>query len=111
MGQLLSLIGLMDGQAIATSFITAISCFRDILDTAIVSTEAEAKLLLNPLSPQYEQMKTSSLPKHLGNAVIDPIELEKEGQTFLVEGDVDRNNKEAVLRYGFFPFKHKLYAR
>lgn len=73
--------------------------FRDVLDAAIVSTESKLKLLLNPLSPRYERMKKSSLSKHLRNAVVDPIQLEKECRAFLVEGDVDRSDKEAVLQH------------
>ena len=73
--------------------------YRDVLDAAIVSTVSEAKLLLNPLSPRYVQTKNSSLPKHLGKAVVDPIELEKKGNAFFVDSDVDRGNEEAVLRY------------
>jgi hypothetical protein len=49
--------------------------FREILDGAIISTEMQAKFLLNPLSSRYEQLKNSSLPKHLGNDVVDPVEL------------------------------------
>jgi hypothetical protein len=73
--------------------------FREILDGAIVSTESEAKLLLNPLSPRYAQLKSSTLPKHLGKTVVDPIELESLGKAFLVDDEVDRGDKEAVLRY------------
>ena len=73
--------------------------YRDVLDAAIVSTESEVKLLLNPLSPRYAQIKNSSLPNHLGKAVVDPIEIEKEGKAFFVDSDVDRSDKEAVLRY------------
>lgn len=73
--------------------------YRDVLDAAIVSTESEAKLLLNPLSPRYAQIKSSSLTKYLGKAVVDPIELEKNGKAFFVDSDLDRGDKEAVLRY------------
>jgi hypothetical protein len=72
---------------------------RDVLDAAIVSIELEPKLLLNPLSPRYEQIKGSSLAKLLAKDLIDPIELEKLGQAFVVEGEVDRNNEEEVLLY------------
>ena len=73
--------------------------FREIIDGAIVSTESEAKLLLNPLSSRYAELKSSSLPKHLGKAVIDPVELESQGKAYLVDSDVDRDDKEAVLNY------------
>ena len=36
---------------------------------------------------------------HFGNAVVDPIELEKNGDAFLVDGDIDRNDSEAILQY------------
>jgi hypothetical protein len=73
--------------------------FRETLDGAIVSIESKPKLLLNPLSPRYAQLKSSSLPKHFGREVVDPIELERLGMAFLVDNDVDRGDKEAVLRY------------
>lgn len=73
--------------------------YRDVLDAAIVSTESEERFLLNPLSPRYMQTKTSSLPKHFGKGLVDPIELEKDGIAFFVDSDVDRGDEEAVLRY------------
>jgi len=73
--------------------------YRNSLDGAIVSTETEANLLLNPLSPRYNQFKNSSLSQLLGDAVIDPIQLERSGKAFLVDSDLDRNNKEQVLKY------------
>lgn len=72
---------------------------RDVLDAAIVSIELEPKLLLNPLSPRYERMKSSSLSSLLAEDLVDPIELEKDGQVFVVEGDVDRNNEDEVFQY------------
>ncbi|MCG8064882.1 MAG: hypothetical protein N0C89_12150 [Candidatus Thiodiazotropha endolucinida] len=73
--------------------------FRDTLDAAIVSTEQEAKLLLNPLSSRYESMKSCSLVEKIGKAVVDPIAEEQEGFAFYVDGEVDRNDKNAVLNY------------
>jgi hypothetical protein len=73
--------------------------FREILDGAIVSTESQAKFLLNPLSPRYERIKGSSLTKHFGKSVVDPIELERFGKAFLVDSQVGRGDKDAVLCY------------
>lgn len=73
--------------------------YREILDGAIVSTESEARLLLNPLSPRYALLKASSLTKHLGSAVVDPVELESCGKAFIVDSDVDRADRDAVLSY------------
>jgi len=73
--------------------------YREILDGAIVATESEAILFLNPLSPRYVQIKSSSLPKHLGGYVVDPIEREKNGEAFFIDSDVNRGDEESVLRY------------
>jgi hypothetical protein len=73
--------------------------YRELIDGAIVSTEKRAKLLLNPLSPRYARLKASSLPKHLGTVIVDPVELESQGKVFIVDSDVDRTDKDAVLSY------------
>ena len=78
--------------------------YREVLDAAIVSKESDGKksvrLLINPLSPRYSQMKDSSLLKCFKEgSIVDPIALEEKGLAFLVDGDVDRKDKEAVLQY------------
>ena len=78
--------------------------YRDVLDGAIVSSDSEggflkAKLLLNPLSTRYEQMKSSSLLKHFGNGVIDPSAMAEKDECFIVEGNVDRDDRETVINY------------
>ena len=73
--------------------------YKDELDAAIVSTETSAKLLLNPFSPRFEAMKHCSLSQHLGTAVVDPIQMAEDNHAYIVEGDVDRNDKNAVLQY------------
>lgn len=72
--------------------------FREILDAAIVSTESDATLLLNPFSSHFERLKTAALVNHF-NGGIDPIELEMAGKAFIVDGDIDRNDTEAVLHF------------
>ncbi len=73
--------------------------YRSVLDAAIVSADSQARLLLNPLSGHYEQMKTSSLIEHLGDAVVDPMVLEAQGKAFIVDGDIDRKSEEVVLNH------------
>jgi len=74
--------------------------YREVLDAAIVSTESKGKLLINPLSPRYLQMKNSSLLKYFREtSIVDPIKLDKERQAFLVDGDVDRADEQAILQY------------
>lgn len=72
---------------------------RNSLDGAIVSDDKHAWLCLNPLSPRYETLKTSSLAELLANAVEDPLESEAQGKSLIVDSNVDRNNTEAVLRF------------
>jgi hypothetical protein len=74
--------------------------YRSKLDSAIISTDmTNPILLLNPLSAHYENLKGTSLIKHFDSALIDPYDFDLQGKAFLVEGDVDRSNKEAVLQY------------
>jgi hypothetical protein len=74
--------------------------YRETLDAAIVSTMSMGKLLLNPLSPRYEKMKSSSLIGHFKEgSVIDPILIEKDGLAFLVDSNVNRSDEAAVLQY------------
>lgn len=81
--------------------------YREVLDGAIVSTESKGKLLLNPLSPRYKTMKSSSLIEHFKEgSVIDPIEIEKQGQAFLVDSGINRDDEQAVLEY--LQQKHKI---
>jgi len=72
---------------------------RFSIDGAIVSTESQAKLLLNPLSPRYQNLKQSSLPQHFANDLVDPIELEKAGKAFIVDSDINRSDIDSLLHY------------
>jgi hypothetical protein len=72
---------------------------RDVLDAAIVSAVPRFKLLLNPLSPNYERMKHSSLTHHLRNGVVDPLAIEAQGKAFIVDGEVNRDDEAEVLAF------------
>ena len=77
--------------------------FKDDLDAAIISTESDAKLLLNPFSPRYEEMKSCSLSVHLGKAVVDPVKKAKDNEAYIVEGDIDRDRKSTRLNSSHIP--------
>ena len=79
---------------------------RDSLDGAIVSTMNAAKLCLNPHSPRYEELRNSELRHSFEQGVCDPIQQEREGLAFIVDGEVDRNTENEVLEF----LKHK-YGR
>lgn len=74
--------------------------YREVLDGAIISTESKGQLLLNPLSPRYNKMKGSSIIKHFKKgSIVDPIEIENQGQAFLVDSGINRADEHAVLEY------------
>jgi len=73
--------------------------YREDLDGAVISTPKEAKICLNPLSNNYEKFKRSFLCTTLDQGICDPYERERAGVAYIVDGDVDRNCKNAVLRY------------
>lgn len=73
--------------------------YRQVLDGAIVSTPAQVKLCLNPLSENYTQLKESFICAALQEGICDPYAYEAEGIAYVVDGDVDRNDKNSVLDF------------
>lgn len=73
--------------------------YRDVLDAAFVSTLSQVTLCLNPHSPRFEEVRSSKLAEKLGSAVIDPVVRESNGEAYIVDSDVNRNDEEAVLDY------------
>jgi hypothetical protein len=78
--------------------------YREHLDGAIISTMKELTFCLNTQSPRYEELKNSPLAQVLAGAVCDPLARESRGEAYIVDGDVNRNDKEAVL--GFLKNKY-----
>ncbi|WP_217987702.1 hypothetical protein [Halomonas salipaludis] len=72
---------------------------QESLDGAIVSTSHEAKLCLNPYSPRYEALSDSELTRLFKEGVCDPLQKEREGMAFVVDGDVNRRNENEVLEF------------
>jgi hypothetical protein len=71
--------------------------FRHSLDAAIVSTERDRALFLNPHSPRADQCRKSSLCDRFDGVVVDPIEREKQGNAYYVDGTLDRHNEDEVI--------------
>lgn len=69
------------------------------LDAAVVSTEEDLRLCLNPLSHRYEKIKETKLVSELLDWTLDPLESEARGEALFVDGDVDRSDKQAVLDF------------
>lgn len=75
--------------------------YRTDLDGAILvdDNNESGKLCLNNHSPRYDALRQSSMAQTLGTAVIDPPELERSGDVWIVDSDVDRSNKTVVIDY------------
>ena len=77
--------------------------FRDVLDGAYVSyltgNTLTVKLCLNPHSTRWKELRDSPFAARLSNGLIDPVEEEKEGMAYIVDGDVERSDEQAVMCY------------
>lgn len=86
--------------------------YANIIDGAIVAHASEActtlKLCLNPLSPRYEALRDSTVVEPFSTAVEDPIALERRGEVFIVDSNIDRNDENGLhtflqLKYNTLP--------
>jgi hypothetical protein len=75
--------------------------YADIIDGAVVAhvkdQSLSVKLCVNPLSSRTSQLRASAFARRFGTAVEDPEAREREGEAFILTGDVDRNNENALL--------------
>jgi len=73
--------------------------WRATLDGAILSTFTTAKLCINTYSPRYASFRASEIVRAFDQAVVDPIELEREGRAIVADCDVDRRKHVDVIQY------------
>jgi hypothetical protein len=77
--------------------------YRDIVDGAVASfltgETLTMKFCLNPLSPNYASLQSSSFASKFVHGLIDPVAEEKRGEAYIADGNVDRNSAGAVLAY------------
>jgi len=71
---------------------------RKSIDAAIIicvtQDKAAIELCLNTYSDRYELLKSSAFMKPFGEAVVDPIEREKNGNAYILNGDVERRKTD-----------------
>jgi len=72
---------------------------RNTLDAVVVGDLKTASLFLNTLSTQYSSVKNSQFTAMFMNAVVDPIELEKSDCAYIVDGDINRSDKNTILNF------------
>jgi hypothetical protein len=72
--------------------------YKHIIDAAIVSTEHDLWLCLNPHSQRHKQVEKCRLASVLAEGKINPSELELDDLAWIVEANIDRRDEGAVLR-------------
>ena len=94
-------VGLRNGRGIATAcYYAGYSDFyryRDVLDGALLGTVAA--IFINDCSPRADRLKNSRLCRLAGSAILDPRDIEKSEDIFILRDSVDRSNEKAVLQY------------
>jgi len=90
--------------------------YKNELDAVVVGTYEKGELCLNPFSPRYKELKSSTLLKKFGEGFIDPENEEKLKRGIIADGTIDRSNQGLVLKYleekygtKFKPFPHLDY--
>ena len=69
------------------------------IDMVVSRTDEQAELLVNNFSPRYVVAVRSHLVQLFGTAALDPLALEKTGDIYLVDGNVDRRDSKVVIDY------------
>jgi len=73
---------------------------KGVIDAALISTMEGGEFCLNThSSPNYPKIKESFLAQKFGSACRDPFKEEKEKNTVIVDADIDRRDKQLVLKY------------
>ncbi|MEW6681617.1 MAG: hypothetical protein AB1451_01645 [Nitrospirota bacterium] len=70
---------------------------RETLDGAIIFANDEIQLCVNTLSPRVEGFRRSKLVQVLAAGLCDPDALEARGEGYIVDGDIDRRDKNLVI--------------
>lgn len=73
--------------------------WRNDLDGAIITTEAEGQFLLNSYSPRSADLALSDLAKRFGGAMISPLDLEARELAYIADCEIDRKDENAMLSY------------
>lgn len=73
--------------------------YREILAGAIVSSSKNCQLCINDLYSHAASFRNSSFRRIFKQGYCDPIELEQNNQAYIVNSNIDRCDKSAVLTY------------
>jgi hypothetical protein len=77
--------------------------YRATLDGAIVGHlqghAVTMKLCLNPYSKNWQALRDSPYARQFPTGLIDPVAEEERGEAYVADCDIDRNDKDGVLRF------------
>ncbi len=74
--------------------------YKETIDAVIISCKnEEVQMMLNNHSPRFNAIKNSMLAKCFNLGLYNPIEKEKNGEAFLVDSSINRNDIKGVLQY------------
>ena len=76
--------------------------YRDLDGAYLVvadRTSATVRLCLNPFSAQWQTLRDSPFANKLATGLIDPLGQEAAGSAMVVDTEIDRKDKEAILNY------------
>lgn len=69
------------------------------MDGAVIARATSGQLCVNPFSPRADRLRRSPLAVTFGAGVFDPMAREARGDVCVVDGDIDRSDEGAVLRF------------
>ena len=92
----------LNGSASRTGFFVDFNDFyryRDVLEGAVLTTESEAQLCINSLSDRAEVFRGSGFVAAFAKGLCDPGDLERRGEAYVADCDLDRRKRNEVMNY------------
>jgi hypothetical protein len=79
---------------------SAFSLWRNCLDGVILTSENEAQLCVNTLSPRLEKFRESELAVRMSEGLCDPERLDQALQEVMIaDCTIDRRDSDAIINY------------
>lgn len=92
----------LNGSGTRTGFFVDFNDFyryRDVLDGAVLSTETQGQLCSNSLSQRAKYFRESGFVAAFSKGLCDPENLEKRGEAYIADCDLDRRKRNEVMNY------------
>lgn len=79
---------------------------RHLLAGAVITTPTKLQLCINSLFIDVSAFRKSSLVETFNGGLLDPDHLERQGDAFVADCDINRNDETAVLQYLQTKYQH-----